>query len=190
MTLKYSEDGSEVIRGFLEPELVKKYHDIAVNRESYTMEGEAFTGNTKAQYNGFNDLQEIIQPKVEEITGMAIHRTYNFFRIYMKGSYLPMHNDRHACEISVTVNLGGDDWKIGIKDFKGLEHEELLKSGDAMIYRGHDLDHWRPGIFQGERLVQGFFHFIRANGAYQWAKDDEYFMNEFNELEKTVPPEV
>lgn len=171
---RFDEDGSEVVRGFIKPEIRERFCREAKNRENYTAVNEEFTGNSKAQYGTFDELHDIVKPLVEEKTSLELLKTYNFFRIYMNGSYLPRHTDREACEISVTVNLGGDDWNIGIKDYKGNDHEELLKPGDALIYRGHDLQHWRPGTFEGEELVQAFFHFVDKNGCRTHCENDKF----------------
>jgi hypothetical protein len=53
----------------------------------------------------------------------------------------------------------------------------VLKPGDLAIYRGCDLDHWREKFIydkQDESVwqVQGFFHYVDANGPYAKSKYD------------------
>ena len=50
----------------------------------------------------------------------------------------------NACEISLTVNLDGDEeWPIWIETPDGKEVRVSLKPGDAMIYLGCTARHWR-----------------------------------------------
>ena len=50
------------------------------------------------------------QPIMEKTTGLKLYPAYTYARIYKKGDELKRHKDR--CEISTTMNLGGDDWPI------------------------------------------------------------------------------
>ena len=57
--------------------------------------------------------KDIIQLVFKE-TGLQLIETYAYARIYKKGDILHRHKDRFSCEISTTMNLGGDDWPIYI----------------------------------------------------------------------------
>ena len=52
------------------------------------------------------------QPKMEKLTGIKLNPTYSYARIYKMGDELKRHKDRFSCEISTTMNLGGDEWPI------------------------------------------------------------------------------
>jgi hypothetical protein len=74
---------------------------------------------------------------------------------------LERHKDRPSCEISTTLNLGGDNWPIylepsGKKGLKGVKIN--LKQGDMLIYSGCELEHWREP-FEGEECTQVFLHY-------------------------------
>jgi hypothetical protein len=47
-------------------------------------------------------------PVMKERTGLDLIPTYSYARVYEKGSILKRHKDRPSCEISTTLNLGGD----------------------------------------------------------------------------------
>ena len=86
---------------------------------------------------------------------------YSYCRIYKKNDVLYRHKDRTSCEISTTLNLGGDSWPIflepsGEKNKKGIKVD--LKQGDMLIYKGCELEHWREP-FQGENNAQVFLHY-------------------------------
>ena len=109
---------------------------------------------------------------MEKQTGMSLIPTYSYARIYKKGDVLHRHKDRFSCEISTTMNLGGDDWPIYIepnpkkgyaKD--GKYHTEMtdgkkvnLKPGDMLVYKGNLCEHWREA-FEGEDCGQVFLHY-------------------------------
>ena len=87
----------------------------------------------------------------------------------MKGDVLDRHKDRFSCEISTTMNIGGDPWPIylepsGDRNKKGIKVN--LDPGDMLIYRGCELEHWREE-FKGKECVQVFLHYndIKTKGS-------------------------
>ena len=101
------------------------------------------------------------QPEMEKVTGLKLYPAYTYARAYKKGDELKRHTDRFSCEISTTMNLGGDPWPIylepsGKKGKKGVRVD--LKPGDMLVYRGCELEHWREK-FKGKECVQVFLHY-------------------------------
>jgi hypothetical protein len=110
-------------------------------------------------------LLEKIKPVMEENTGLKVLPTYTYARIYKKGDILKRHKDRPSCEISTTINLGGDSWPIYLEPSgeKGKEGIKVnLNPGDMLIYRGCELEHWREA-FEGDNCGQVFLHYNEAN---------------------------
>jgi|TARA_R100000479_G_scaffold151815_1_gene87628 hypothetical protein len=110
------------------------------------------------------------QPIMEKHTKLKLLPTYSYARIYKKGDVLHRHKDRFSCEVSATMNLGGDKWPIclepsGEVGMKGIEIK--LNPGDMLIYRGQDLEHWREK-FNGDNCAQVFLHYneIVDNSSY------------------------
>jgi len=102
-----------------------------------------------------------LQPVMEKITGLKLNPNYSYARIYKKGDILHRHKDRFSCEISTTLNLGGDSWPIylepsGKEGIKGIKVD--LKAGDMLVYKGNELEHWREK-FEGENCAQVFLHY-------------------------------
>jgi len=100
-------------------------------------------------------------PIMEKTTGLKLNTNYSYARIYKKGDVLHRHKDRFSCEISTTLNLGGDSWPIylepsGKEGLKGFKVD--LKPGDMLVYRGNELEHWREP-FKGENCAQVFLHY-------------------------------
>ena len=117
------------------------------------------------------------QPQMEKVTGLKLYPAYTYARIYKKGDVLKRHKDRFSCEISTTLNLGGDEWPIFISpkenvgapdgktitaasNAKGIE--VTLEPGDMLMYRGCILEHWRE-VFTGKDCGQVFLHYNDAN---------------------------
>ena len=112
----------------------------------------------------FETLLTKLKKLMEKETGLELYPNYTYGRIYMKGDVLDRHKDRFSCEISTTLNLGGDLWPIYInpKPVKKVTNSKGIKvdlsPGDMLIYRGNILEHWRDK-FEGEECAQVFLHY-------------------------------
>lgn len=105
-----------------------------------------------------------VQPILEKKLGFELSPNYSYARIYKKGDVLKRHKDRFSCEISTTLNLGGDLWPIylepsGKEGMKGIKVN--LNPGDMLIYSGCEVEHWREP-FEGENCAQVFLHYNKA----------------------------
>jgi hypothetical protein len=114
-------------------------------------------------------LLEKLLPLMEKNTELKLNPNYSYARIYKKGDILKRHKDRFSCEISTTLNLGGDPWPIylepsGKEELKGVKVD--LKPGDMLVYRGNELEHWRES-FEGENCAQVFLHYnnVKTKGS-------------------------
>ena len=95
-----------------------------------------------------------VKPKMEKILNTKLVETYAYARVYYKGNDLKKHRDRMSCELSTTLNLGGDPWPIYIEPKIKVD----LEPGDMLVYTGCTLTHWREP-FEGEYCAQTFLHF-------------------------------
>ena len=131
---------------------------------------------TYSQYSNIamETLMLKCQPEMEKVTGLKLYPAYTYARIYKKGDELKRHKDRFSCEISTTMNLGGDDWPIylepsGETGKKGIKVD--LKPGDMLVYSGCELEHWR-NKFKGKECIQAFLHY--NNRKTPGAKDNMF----------------
>ena len=120
-----------------------------------------------------------VQPKMEKLTGLKLNPTYSYARIYKMGDVLERHKDRFSCEISTTMNLGGDEWPIYLEAKKNVGVPDdidpktntnyqvstdnkgtkvILNPGDMLVYKGMILEHWRE-TFIGKDCAQVFLHY-------------------------------
>jgi len=132
--------------------------------------------HTYSQYSNIamETLMLKCQPEMEKVTGLKLYPAYTYARIYKKGDELKRHKDRFSCEISTTMNLGGDDWPIylepsGETGKKGIKVD--LKPGDMLVYSGCELEHWR-NKFRGKECIQAFLHY--NNRKTPGAKDNMF----------------
>ena len=122
-----------------------------------------------------------VLPRMQQETGLELVPTYSYARIYKRGDILKRHKDRPSCEISTTLNLGGDPWSIFI-DGTGSDNvidehnnihkpnapkgtEVMLNVGDMLVYSGCELEHWREP-FEGNVCGQVFLHYNHVNGPF------------------------
>jgi len=134
---------------------------------------EQQVANTYSTYGdiAMDTLMLKIQPIMEQKTKLKLTPAYTYARVYKKGDILKRHKDRFSCEISTTLNLGGDNWPIyvepsGKENKKGVKVN--LKPGDMLIYLGCELEHWREP-FEGDECVQVFLHYnnVKTKGAQE-----------------------
>lgn len=139
---------------------------------------------SRYNYPPFKDLHFLVKNEVENILDMKLYPTYYYDRFYFVDQELERHTDRPACEISVTLQISTnreEPWDIWFNDFKSENANVSMNNGDACIYRGCNLLHWRKPLeskytkFQNyyRRLKkldddtyhhQVFFHYVDADG--------------------------
>ena len=139
--------------------------------------------NTYSCYGDFvmETLLMKVLPIMKQETGLDLIPTYSYARAYKKGDILKRHKDRPSCEISTTLNLGGDQWSIFIDptgsnnvidEYKNIHKPNapkgdkvVLEVGDMLVYNGCDLEHWREP-FEGNICGQVFLHYNHVNGQF------------------------
>ena len=138
-----------------------KYKNFLKGREEDLL-GTMNDGQVKDTYSIYGDiffetLLCYLLPKVEDIINTRLYPTYAYARFYEDGSELKKHEDRKECELSTTLNLGGDTWPIFIEK-NNKPHKISLEPGDMLVYKGSFLTHWREP-FRGEACGQCFLHY-------------------------------
>ena len=139
--------------------------------------------NTYSCYGDFvmETLLMKVLPIMKQETGLDLIPTYSYARAYKKGDILKRHKDRPSCEISTTLNLGGNEWAIFIDptgsdnvidEYKNIHKPNapkgdkvVLEVGDMLVYNGCDLEHWREP-FEGNICGQVFLHYNHVNGPF------------------------
>ena len=170
------------------PNFISSYKSHILDKEfnEYCESGNVVYGNdTQApkSYSEYNYISflELLCEKTQEVSSIleeTVLPTYAYARVYKNGSVLDRHVDRDACEISITVHLGGDkSWPIFIKSPNDEEKSVELNPGDAMMYLGTIAEHWREQ-YTGENYCQVFLHYVRSRGECVYTYFDKN-QNEF-----------
>jgi hypothetical protein len=111
------------------------------------------------------------QPQVEEALGVALLPTYSYLRVHGHGDRLGVHTDRPTCEITLSINIGGDaQWPLWLRAPDG-DRALCLGVGDAVIFEGMSLPHWRDA-FDGTIQIQCLLHYVCEHGPYAALKYD------------------
>ena len=190
----------QVIRGAISKEVAEigyRYLQISAEADHWMLENGVtheknfLIGNFKDKqvpnsYAKYADrFMETLLVKTIDVmqkkTGLRLVPTYSYTRLYRTGNILQRHKDRPSCEISTTLNLGGDEWPIFIDptgsdnvidEYKGIHKPNapkgvkiVLKPGDMIIYSGCELEHWREP-FTGKLCGQVFLHYNHADGRF------------------------
>lgn len=170
------ENNYVIIPNFINPHkatlLEKEYRDYcAINH----LDGDSQVPKSNSKYNYISFL-ELLCEKTQEVSAIleeTVLPTYVYSRVYHNGSILERHKDRDACEISITLHLGGDEpWEIYIQTPSGEERCVNLRPGDAMLYLGKEAEHWRDE-YTGDYYTQVFLHYVRSRGECSYAYFDK-----------------
>jgi hypothetical protein len=109
---------------------------------------------------------------MSRIAGEPVKPSYLYFANYPSGSVLPRHVDRQQCEFSISLLVdyspeptGPCGWPLF------LEHPDLpagvvgadLGLGDAVLYRGRQLVHYRDRLPDGHHSSSLFLHYLRED---------------------------
>ena len=172
MTNDFDKNGYVHLKGFLDDqncnELTNILKDLVKNgkteKDDQCPKSEAIHGTIT-----FDKLLEDLLPHFEKVCGKRLYPTYSYARLYKPGEELKKHTDRPACEISATVTLGfeGDVWSIYMAGNK-----VDMQVGDAVLYRGMDVKHWREKYTEGQWQAQVFLHYVDADGPHADQKYD------------------
>lgn len=174
-----------IIRGFLSKEEVEHCN----RRFDLYLEREILYCDDTSRYSCgamFDDYVESKRHIVEEAFGKSLYSNYGYGRQYMKGEHLPLHVDRNGCEITMTITINksepDDNWPIyyqtacsprhEVYDLMRLpenlkyNHEVMLEPGDALVYYGMTVPHWRgPLHYDWHRQI--FLHYVEQDGKYK-----------------------
>ena len=183
--MSFKKNKYKVLKQAISPELAKFVYSYFLNKRNtarflfdqkylspfnteYGVWNDEQVPNTYSHYSdmAMETLLQQVKPVMEKHTGIKLSETYSYARIYKKGDVLVRHKDRYSCEVSTTLNLGGDSWPIyldptGKTGQAGVKIE--LNPGDMLIYSGCDLEHWREP-FEGKDCAQVFLHYNNLKG--------------------------
>jgi len=167
---QFDKDNYMIIKKALEPDIAEfLFNYFMLKRQvTKTFIDTKYISPFNFDYGNFGDVQvpnsfsvygdtamETLLLKTQSImekqTGLNLIPTYSYARVYESGDVLHRHKDRYSCEISTTMNIGGDPWPIFVEPDieKGGENDDgtynpgntdgkkvVLEPGDMLVYKG------------------------------------------------------
>jgi hypothetical protein len=103
-----------------------------------------------------------------------VEPSYVYFASYQPGAALPRHVDREQCEFSISLLVdyepdpdGPSGWPLCLENPSAPEAGTAadLGVGDALVYRGRELIHYRDPLPAGHQSTSLFFHYVRPDYA-------------------------
>jgi hypothetical protein len=103
---------------------------------------------------------------VSRIVGRRVKSSYTYFAGYEPGSDLPVHVDRPQCEYTLAMCIdctpepqSHTPWPLHLElaDESVAVYQAL---GDALLYRGREIPHYRDPLPPGRTVVSVFFHYV------------------------------
>lgn len=188
MNQQFQEHGFLVIKNFITKkrakDLSKKFIQYCKENPSECV-SDPQVPNTPAKHNYIPFLELLCEktPEVSKLLDEFVLPTYSYSRVYKNGDVLKRHTDRDACEISLTIHLNSDEkWEIFLEDLTGKIQSIILNPGDALMYSGCTVPHWREE-YVGNLYSQVFLHYVRSEGS----KNECYFdRNKFDTSLKDI----
>tara|TARA_R100000030_G_scaffold36918_1_gene27658 strand:- start:41 stop:574 length:534 start_codon:yes stop_codon:yes gene_type:complete len=126
--------------------------------------------NSAAFYNPAVGVRILNNPgivkSISDIAGVELIPSYCYGRLYTKGDKLEKHTDRKASEyaVSITTGTSGGDWPLWIED--GDDVEVITKLGECVVYKGHEIVHWRDEL-EFDWCTQLLLFYVDKNGKFK-----------------------
>lgn len=167
----YEAAGHAVVRGLVAPPVVEHlvaYAEVLRQRGSFEIDDQVPGSLRTYGAAGFDALLPDLARRLSAPAGRTLLPTYSFARYYARGQELFPHRDRVECEHSVTLHLAGAGdaaWPIWLRDGDADPVGVELEPGDALLYRGDRVLHWRDPL-DADWYLQVFLHFVDADGPF------------------------
>lgn len=171
-TEEFQTKGYTIVRGFLDSQSVhtiSRYLENSLKRYPENNQGGKDGDSSKISWYADPLIETVLLnslPEMEQITGSKLFPSYSFTRVYTKGDELKPHTDRPACEVSVTCHVAtvGKPWPIWMQAPGSEPLEHYLEPGDACVYHGCQVKHWRKPATETDVNVQFMLHYVKQDG--------------------------
>ncbi len=100
---------------------------------------------------------------VSRIVGEQVKPTYAYSSAYRGGASLRAHLDRRQCEFTMSLlideTVEAEPWPLWFQTAAG-EASVTLTCGDAVLFRGCELPHWREAASMEQYATMLLFHYV------------------------------
>lgn len=169
---EFQQNGYVLVKNFLDAvsvSTISKYLEFSLRRYPENNQGGTPGDSSRISYYADPLIEVVLErstQEVENITGLKLFPSYSFTRVYQKGEELTPHVDRPGCEISLTCHIAtvGEPWAVWMQAPGGEPTKYFLEPGDACIYKGCEIKHWREPATDTDVNVQMMLHYVDQNG--------------------------
>jgi hypothetical protein len=106
---------------------------------------------------------------VSAVVGEEVKPSYTYVVSYREGAELERHNDRAQCEFTLSLLVDyppererQSPWPLCL-DVDGRTVEVVQNVGDALLFCGRALPHFRPRLPEGCTSTSALFHYVRKD---------------------------
>jgi hypothetical protein len=158
--------------------LLPPFHLGALRRyyRYHTRVGSFALGDEQApgRYVSFDEpttrfVHEQLARTVSDVARRVVIPSYNYLALYQGGASLDPHTDREACEytLSLCIDATPDPrafgaWPLNVA-VDGGPVSITQGIGEALLFRGRYLTHWRDPLPAGYTSSSVLFHFVDAS---------------------------
>jgi hypothetical protein len=105
-------------------------------------------------------------PFLGQLVGESVKPTYAYSSAYRAGAALRAHLDRRQCEITVSLLIDqpadAEPWPLWFLTATGNTSVHL-SLGDAVVFHGCELPHWREQAPHGQWTTMLLFHYVPSS---------------------------
>ena len=178
---EFETNGYVLVKGFYKSEeldTISRYLENELKRYPENNQGGKAGDSSKISWYADPLIELVLKNSLKDVEGiidLELYPTYSFTRVYQKGEELKPHVDRPSCEISVTSHIAtiGKPWPIYMKAPGKEPTVHYLEPGDACIYKGCEVTHWRDKAIDTDINVQVMLHYFNKNGPNAGYKFDQ-----------------
>lgn len=105
---------------------------------------------------------------ISDLARRVVVPSYNYLAFYQGGAVLDPHTDREACEYTVSLCIDATPdphtygaWPLGLITPDGPV-SVVQDIGEALLFRGRSMSHWRDRLPEGYTSSSVLFHFVDA----------------------------
>lgn len=174
MASQFWDRGYEVIEGLIDPSHIamsSKSMDLSFGKGEMRKRDSGYVHGGEDEYGPVVGelLLRHCKPAIEAVVGRELVESYAYWRIYKPGAELLKHKDRPGSEIAVSITIEADPaddiWPLKLEDTHGQEETLVLQPGSGIVYRGHEIPHWRDKL-TGKSQKQLMLFYILKDGEF------------------------
>lgn len=175
---QFARDGYCVLRS-----LVSTPHVAALSRyyRALIAYGEWMPGDeqVRRRYGYHNEsvaryFHHQLRDVVSRVVGESVKPTYAYVSAYREGATLKPHVDREQCVFTLSLwldegtNADAEPWPLWFQLDRGRV-SVTQTCGDAVLFRGSDIPHWRDAPPRGRASTTLLFHYVPQS--FRWSLD-------------------